>query len=68
MEWFFHLAVVWMTVAIVHSDNRLTAGIAMLLFAIAAAVSVVLIVSHNRPFTGEISVGPDLLMQVMPME
>ena len=68
MEWFFHLAVFWMTVAIVHSDNRLTAGIAMLLFAIAAAVSVVLIVSHNRPFTGEISVGPDLLMQVMPME
>ena len=37
------------------------AGVVML-----AAVAVLLIASHNRPFTGEISVGPDPLIQVMP--
>ena len=56
------------TIAMVHSDNRSTAAIAMALFAIGVAACVVLIASHNRPFTGEISVGPDLLMQVMPKE
>jgi hypothetical protein len=50
----------------VHSDNRVTATIAMAIFATGVAVSVVLIASHNGPFTGEISVGPDLLLQVMP--
>ena len=30
------------------------------------AASVLLIASHDRPFTGEISVGPDPLLQVMP--
>ena len=56
------------TIAMVHSDNRSTAAIAMALFSIGVAACVVLIASHNRPFTGEISVGPDLLMQVMPQE
>lgn len=56
------------TIALVHSDNRLTAGIAMAIFAIAGASCVVLIASHNRPFTGEISVSPDLLVQIMPKE
>jgi hypothetical protein len=27
---------------------------------------VLLIATHNRPFTGEISVGPDPLLQVLP--
>jgi hypothetical protein len=57
-----------LTIAIVHSDNRAAAAIAMALFAIGVAACVVLIASHNRPFTGEISVGPDLLLQVMPKE
>ena len=56
------------TIAMVHSNNRSTAAIAMALFAVGVAACVVLIASHNRPFTGEISVGPDLLMQVMPPE
>jgi hypothetical protein len=30
------------------------------------AVSVLLIATHNRPFNGEISVGPDALLQVLP--
>jgi hypothetical protein len=40
--------------------------IAMGLFATGVAVSVLLIASHDRPFTGEISVGPDPLLQVLP--
>ncbi len=55
-----------LAIAMVHSDNRATAAIAMGLFATGVAVSVVLIASHNAPFTGDISVGPDLLLQVMP--
>ena len=55
-----------LTIALVHSDNRAAAAIAMVIFTIGAAACVVLIASHNHPFTGEISVGPDLLLQVMP--
>jgi len=53
-------------IAIVHSDNRATAAIAMGLFATGIAVSIVLIASHSGPFSGQISVGPNLLLQVMP--
>jgi len=49
----------------VHSDNRATAALAMTIFATAV---VLLIASHDRPFTGEISVGPDVLLQVTPDE
>jgi hypothetical protein len=55
-------------VAMVHSDNRLTCAIALAIFATGIAVSVLLITAHNRPFSGQISVGPDLLRQVMPEE
>ncbi len=55
-----------LAVAMVHSDNRRTAGIAMGLFASGVAVSVFLILAHDRPFTGEISVGPQPLLQVLP--
>jgi hypothetical protein len=53
-------------IAMVHSDNRLAATITMGVFATGMAASVLLIVSHDRPFTGEISIGPDPLLQVMP--
>jgi hypothetical protein len=56
------------TIAMVHSDNRLTAAIAMGLFAVGVAACVLLIASHNRPFTGEISVSPTVLLQVLPKE
>lgn len=56
------------TIAIVHSDNRATAAISMAILSVAVAASIVLIASHNRPFTGEISVGPALLMQILPEE
>jgi hypothetical protein len=54
-------------IALVHSDNRVAAAIAMGIFATGVAVSIVLIASHS-PFHGQISVRPDLLLQVMPEE
>jgi hypothetical protein len=50
----------------VHSDNRLGSAITMGIFATGVAASVLLIVSHDRPFTGEVSVQSDPLLQVMP--
>jgi hypothetical protein len=53
-------------IAVVHCDNRAAAAIAIGIFATGAAVSVLLIASHDRPFSGEISVKPDVLLQVRP--
>ena len=55
-------------VAMVHSDNRLTCGIALALFATGIAASVLLIAAYTTPFSGEISVTPDLLQQVITTE
>ena len=52
-------------IAMVHSDNRLACAIALILFATGIALSLLLIAAYSRPFTGEISVGPDLLKQVI---
>ena len=46
--------------------DRAGAAIAMGIFATGVAVSVLLIASHDRPFSGEISVKPDVLLQVRP--
>jgi uncharacterized MnhB-related membrane protein len=53
-------------IAIVHSDNRLASIIALGIFATGIAASMLLILAHDRPFTGEISIRPDPLLQVMP--
>jgi uncharacterized MnhB-related membrane protein len=53
-------------IAMVHSDNRLASVIAMGIFATGVAASMLLILAHDRPFTGEISIRPDPLLQVMP--
>jgi Protein of unknown function (DUF4239) len=55
-------------IAMVHSDNRLTCAITLTLFATGIALSLLLIAAYSRPFTGEISVGPDLLRQVITSE
>ena len=52
-------------IAMVHSDNRLACAITSTLFATGIAMSVLLIAAYSRPFTGEISVGPELLKQVI---
>jgi hypothetical protein len=53
-------------IAIVHCDNRGSAAIAMGIFAIGVAVSALLILAHDRPFSGYIAVKPDLLQQARP--
>jgi positive regulator of sigma E activity len=55
-------------IAVVHSDNRLACAMAVTLFATGIALSSLLIASYSRPFTGEISVRPELLQQVIPSE
>jgi hypothetical protein len=53
-------------IAMVHSDNRLASIMAMGIFATGVAASTLLILAHDRPFIGEISIKPDPLLQVMP--
>jgi Protein of unknown function (DUF4239) len=55
-----------LAIAMVHSDNRLASTITMGIFATGVAASIWLILSHDRPFTGELSVQPYPLLQVMP--
>jgi len=52
-------------IAMVHSDNRLTCGIALTMFATGIALSLLLIAAYSRPFN---SVGPSLLKQVIASE
>ena len=54
------------TIALVHSDNRASSAIALGLFACAAALALLLIASHSRPFAGAVPVRPGVLLQVMP--
>jgi len=56
----------FLAIAMMHSDNRSSSAFAMGLFATGVAVAVLLVATHNRPFTGEISVGPELLLQALP--
>ncbi len=53
-------------VAMVHSDNRTSAALAMGLFSTAMAVCVLLIAAHDRPFTGQNAVPSMTLLQVQP--
>src|SRR6516164_3337820 len=53
-------------IAMVHSGDRLASAIALGLFGIGVAASFLMILAHDRPFTGELSVRPDPLLQVMP--
>jgi uncharacterized protein DUF3365/uncharacterized protein DUF4239 len=53
-------------IAMVHSDHRGTAAVAMWIFATGVAASILLIAAHDRPFSGAILVKSDLLQQVMP--
>jgi Protein of unknown function (DUF4239) len=55
-------------IAMVHSDNRMTCAIALTIFATGVSICVLMIAAYTRPFTGEISVGPDLLQQVITSE
>ena len=53
-------------IAMVDSDNPLASAITLGLFGIGVAASLLLILAHDRPFTGELAVSPNSLLQVMP--
>ncbi|MES5484121.1 DUF4239 domain-containing protein [Bradyrhizobium sp. INPA03-11B] len=55
-----------LAIALIHCDNRLGSAIAMGLFATGVATSALLIAAHDRPFTGQISIAPTPLLQIMP--
>jgi positive regulator of sigma E activity len=55
-------------ISFVHSDNRTTCAIALTSFATGVAVSILLIECYSRPFTGEVSVRPVLLQQIISAE
>ena len=69
VKWFaliFEAACTLTAIAIVHSDNRATTRYAMGLFASSIAACIFLLVAHDRPFTGQLSVQPTPLLQVLP--
>lgn len=55
-------------IALVHFDSRGASAVAIAIFTTGFAVSVLLIASHDCPFTGQISIKPDVLLQVEPSE
>ena len=63
---FMQAALTLLTIAMVHSDNAAASRIVLTIFATGIGVAILLIASHSRPFTGEISVRPTVLEQVMP--
>jgi len=55
-----------LAIALVHCDDRCASAITMGLFATGVAASVLLIAAHDRPFIGELAVGPEALLQALP--
>jgi hypothetical protein len=55
-----------LTIAMVHCDNHLANRIVLGIFATGVGVAIWLIAANTRPFAGDISVKPNLLLQVMP--
>jgi len=53
-------------IALSHGDKRAAALVAIGLFATGAAACYLLIGAYDRPFTGQLSIRPDPLLQVMP--
>jgi len=55
-----------LTIAMVHCVNHLANRIVLGIFATGVGVAIWLIAANTRPFAGDISVKPNLLLQVMP--
>ena len=55
-----------LAIALIHSGDRLASAITMGLFASGVAACALLVVAHDRPFTGQISVAATPLLQVIP--
>jgi hypothetical protein len=54
--------------ALVHCENRYTSAVAIALSCAAIATTMLLILSHDRPFAGVVAVKPEPLYQVMPAD
>ena len=54
------------TIAMVHAENPRACRIILAIFATSVGLAVTLIAAHSRPFSGELSVSPAILQQVMP--
>ena len=54
------------TIAMVHSDNRIANRIILTIFASGVGVAILLIAAHSQPFAGQVAVSPAALLQVMP--
>jgi hypothetical protein len=59
-------ALTLIAIAMVHSDNRLANRIVLTIFATGVGVAIVLVASHSHPFSGQISLRPTVLLQVVP--
>jgi multisubunit Na+/H+ antiporter MnhC subunit len=69
VKWLGALALAALTllaIALVHSENRVTARIAMGLFAVAVAAVITMLASQDQPFAGQLGIDPDVLEQVRP--
>ena len=69
VKWFVLLvqaAITLTAIAMVHCDNRLANRIILGLFATGVGAAVIMIAAHDGPFSGQISVQPTVLLQVMP--
>ena len=53
-------------IALIHADNSPASAIALGLFSRATSVCLLLILTHDRPFRGRISVPPTPLLEVRP--
>lgn len=53
-----------LAIGMIHCTHRTAALNAMGIFAVGVAVSVFIIASHEKPFTGTLAIGPDMLIEV----
>jgi Protein of unknown function (DUF4239) len=63
---FLQVFCVFATLALIAVRNHLASAISLAIFATGVAASVVVVVAYDRPFTGEVSVQPARLLEVLP--
>ena len=62
---FMQAACILFAIGLLHCDSRLSAGLAMGIFASGMAVCLLLIPGYDRPFVGQYMVRPDPLLQIL---
>ena len=59
-------ALTLVSIAMIHSDNPRSNRIILFIFSTSVGLAVLLLAAHSGPFSGQLSVQPDVLQQVMP--